>query len=201
MQKLTFEYILNNRLNDLKLIQFLSKGESMQGVFQWSKKGAIKIIKQLFPLLLQKAQENKLAIEEVVSLGAIVNTIIRPSSKNSGSTDRLIAKANNKKGNHYAFNPDNYFYTTFSGITKDTYEELIYQEQLMLLIMELWQVNAGYADIYRRYFESNNEEKINFLKDEFRKLYFGKVSNKELHEFWNYIVSVAGYSFNKSHKK
>lgn len=70
----------------------------------------------------------------------------------------------------------------------------------MTLINELFQLdNLGKADIYRRYFESNDDTKLEKLREEFKELYKKTVSVKHMKEFWTFIVTVAGYSFNKSH--
>jgi DNA polymerase III alpha subunit len=195
-----FDEIINTKLNDRKVIEFLARANNMQGKFQLTSSITGKILRQLMTLLLDKLNRNeKVEIREVVELVSIVTTIIRPSSQSSGASKRLIGKALGTSS-ETAFSITNPLYEIYKKHTKDTFEELIYQEQLMTLINDLFELNnLGKADIYRRFFESNDDEKLNNLKEEYKTLLKGKYLNKHLREFWQFIVSVAGYSFNKSH--
>jgi hypothetical protein len=220
---LTLDKIIAEKINDIQMLHFLARGKNLNGVFQLYKQGTLKIIKELVPILIRRFEKyGFVSIVEVAELVSIITTIIRPSSRNSGATDRLIAKAkfvaenegktfSTKIGDKVvsypwpekfdAFSRTNHFYPLFYKYTKDTYGELIYQEQLMDLINELFQLSdLGKSDIYRRYFESSDENKINKIKEEYKLLYADKgILNKHMREFWLFLVSVAGYSFNKSH--
>ncbi len=188
------------KINDRKVIEFLVRANFMQGIFQLSSNTTVKYLRQLMPLLLEKLDnKEEVSVVEVVELVSMITTIIRPSSQSSGASKRLIDKAL-KKSSDTAFSTVNPFYEIYRKHTEVTFEELIYQEQLMTLINELFQLdNLGKADIYRRYFESNDDTKLEKLREEFKELYKKTVPIKYMKEFWTFIVSVAGYSFNKSH--
>lgn len=192
-------YLDNIPFDDVKTFEFLSKGENLEGVFQLSSFTTIKYMKKILPKLVEQLKDGKLTGVDVINILSDITTIIRPSSRNSGSTDRYIDKINGKKVS-LPISVKNPFYKMFCNNTADTQNELIYQEQLMFLLNDLFKLdNLGISDIYRRYFENANEEKMLELKTIFWKIYKDKITAGEAKEFWNFLLTVAGYSFNRSH--
>lgn len=212
--KLTLD---NITMNDLKTIEFLSKAENCNALFQFASKVSTRYLRETVPTLdkkfkltrqsIQKTQEilaqlNITEVIELISLLAIIQTIIRPSARNSGSSKRFILKFNGifNKESELPITKDTLLYKIFCKHTEETFHECLFQEQFMFMLNDLFQLNdLGKADIYRRKFESNDKEALNNLKQEYWELYKTKATVSILKEFWNFLVDLGKYGFNKSH--
>lgn len=212
--KLTLDNIPKN---DLKTIEFLSKAENCNALFQFASRVSTKYLRETVPTLekkfkltrksiqdLQKVlvQLNIKEITELISLLAIIQTIIRPSARNSGSSNRFILKFNGifNKESELPITKNTLLYKIFCKHTEETFNECLFQEQFMFMLNDLFQLNdLGKADIYRRKFESNDKEALENLKQEYWNIYKTTATVSILKEFWNFLVDLGKYGFNKSH--
>lgn len=186
-------------LNDLKTIKFLARGKNMLGIFQLSTFSTCQYLMEVMPILIRKYEETGfLRSDEVIKQISDITTIIRPSARNSGATERYLARLRGE----IVRSPieGNYFFDMWKKHTSKTQHELLYQEHLMLLLDELLQLNnLGLSDVYRRIFEKGKIEKFAPLKQRFWDLYKTKTSVEQCKQFWQFLILNSGYSFNLSH--
>lgn len=189
----------NIPLNDIDTLRFLAKGECFQGVFQLLMFTTRQLCKDLIPPLIEKFErDGQIGYVEVVLRVSDIATIIRPACINIGATERYKKRALGEEVDSPI--KGNYFLQMFEKHTTSTFNELLYQEQTMTLLNDLFQLdNLGIADDYRRIFEKNDEKKLNELKQKFWDLYKNDVSLEDCKQFWEFFVLCAGYGFNKSH--
>lgn len=85
-------------------------------------------------------------------------------------------------------------------ITKDTYNLIVYQEQIMAICQQLGGVNEIEADDVRRAMGKKNLKYLSVWKD---RLQIGFLKNgatiEQFEETWNMVIEFAKYSFNRSH--
>lgn len=217
--KLTLDNIPKN---DLKTIEFLSKAENCNALFQFSSNVSTKYLRETIPTLDKKLKLNrkqlkdtqkvlseldlkklnKLEETDLISLLAIIQTIIRPSARNSGSSKRFILKFNGvyNDDSKLPLTENTLLHKIFCKHTEETFNECLFQEQFMFMLNELFKLDdLGKADIYRRKFESNDKEALDLLKQEYWNIYKSLERVNILKEFWNFLVDLGKYGFNKSH--
>lgn len=218
-------------LNDKNTIEFLCNPKNNKALFQFRSKVSQQYLKTTMPILKKKfsealtlekikitssGEQKKIDLEnmfkrlayneetDVLNLLAIVQTIIRPANRNSGTSDRLINKMLGKKGkdSDLPIKKNTYFYNQFCLLTHDTFEECIYQEQFMQILNKFFKLNnLGLADDYRRIFENKKKKKeeLKELKNKFWNLYKHEESVEVIKEFWIFLEKLGEYGFNKSH--
>ncbi len=175
-------------MDDKEVYKLLSKGRTV-GIFQLEAKGITGFFKKLKPS----------CFEDVVAGVALY----RP-----GPMDSIPKYLKNK--NH----PERIEYATrkLKPIYEMTYGCLIYQEQVLRVLMELAGYSPGQADLVRRAMSKKKKEAmdehreyfINGKKDdkgntEIAGCLANGVSEKAAREIWEDMASFARYAFNKSH--
>lgn len=85
-------------------------------------------------------------------------------------------------------------------ITKDTYNLIVYQEQIMAICQQLGSLNMQEADDVRRAMGKKDLKYLSIWKDRLEIGFLENGATKEqFEETWNMMVEFAKYSFNRSH--
>ncbi|MDA8792290.1 DNA polymerase III subunit alpha [Bacteriovoracaceae bacterium] len=169
-------YSLLNPLQDQKAQQLLLEGETI-GVFYIESPGTRQF--------LQKMQSGE--YEHVV----IASSIIRPAANRFANTftRRLHGEA---------YTP---LHPLVHEVLEETYGIMIYQEQVTQVAMKLADFSSYEGNVLRKILgKKHKEKKLRHLKDRFfiKALEKG-ISQQNLQELWEMILSFAGYSFCKPH--
>ena len=119
----------------------------------------------------------------------------KPGPANSGGTKAYMTVA--QGGKAYMFN----WHPALQDITKDTYGQIIYQEQSMRICRELGQMSWPEVNTIRRLVgKSKGEEAINEYWEPFKQ---GAIKNgvsiEDAQKVWSAITTFGKYAFNKSH--
>jgi len=101
-----------------------------------------------------------------------------------------------RKKNQHAY----FLHDDLRPILSETYGIIIYQEQIMQILLKFSSFNLSEADIFRRAISKKDENKLNSLKEEFiRRTIKNGYSNELAIKLFEYIYSFASYGFNKAH--
>lgn len=180
---------------DDKTLDFLSSAEFMVGIFQLNKKVSANLLRKLIPSL---KRIHNLTKEDVILLLSDISTLIRPGCSEE-VIERYIKRRLGKK-NAYVIDSSNTYFNIWFNAVEDTYYELLYQEQLMIFLADLFDISLGKADTLRRDLEKKDLDKLNQYKENYFKE--NKIEGKQKEDFetiWEYLLESAGYLFNKSH--
>lgn len=169
--------ILHGDLNEPKVYDAIQKGLT-QGVFQMSGDGITRFIKQMKPS----------NVNDLIALVAL----FRPGPLDSGSAQAYI---DCKRGD---VEPE-YLWGTYE-IVKDTYGQLIYQEQVSKIAQKIGNLSLGDGVNLVKALSKKKIEKVRKFKD---KYFEGAKKNgcpKEAAErIWEIVEAGASYLFNQSH--
>ena len=174
---LTMLKILHGDLNEPKVYEAIQKGLT-QGVFQMSGDGITRFIKQMKPS----------CVNDLIALVAL----FRPGPLDTGSAQAYI---DCKRGD---VQPE-YLWGTYE-IVKDTYAQLIYQEQVSKIAQKIGNLSLGDGVNLVKALSKKKIEKVRKFKD---KYFEGAKENgcpKEAAErIWEIVEAGASYLFNQSH--
>ena len=174
---ISLESIVQGDLNEQAVYEVIKKGLT-QGVFQMSGDGITRFIKQMKPS----------NINDLVALVAL----FRPGPLDSGSAQAYI---DCKRGD---VEPE-YLWGTYE-IVKDTYGQLIYQEQVSKIAQKIGNLSLGDGVNLVKALSKKKIEKVRKFKD---KYFEGAKKNgcpKEAAErIWEIVEAGASYLFNQSH--
>lgn len=164
---------------DKKTFDNLHKGQTA-GVFQLESGGMTALVKALKPT-------------EFADLTALL-ALYRPGPLKAGMHMMYVKR---KHGEEKVV----YDHPTLEPILKESYGIFLYQEQVMLVAMEMCGFTRGDADMLRKAMGKKNVEVMNKMKDQF---ITGARAKHDIDEdlsahIWEQIVTFAGYGFNKSH--
>ncbi len=160
-------------LDEERVFQMLSNGDT-EGIFLFDSQGMSELIKRLNP-------------DSFDDLGALV-ALYRPGSLRIGMTDRFIQSKHNPK----------YIHPLLEHVLKNTYGEIIYQEQTDRLWNIICGGTLGQAELIRKRIlrKQNLEElKAEFVECACKKGFKQKYAEKIFDE----ILATDVYCFNKSH--
>lgn len=119
------------------------------------------------------------------------NALVRPGAMNSIGAEYIARK--NGKATEYV-HPDTQHFT------KETYGEVLYQEQVMLMMVELAGMSMSDANKVRSIIgKKKDPAEFEKFKSEFIKGASKKIKKKVAEKLWKDFEAHAGYSFNKSH--
>jgi len=168
-------------LDDEKTYQTVSNGD-LVGIFQLETSAGMR----------QVARDMKPAnIEDISALIALY----RPGPLDSGMIDKFIDCKNGKT-------PITYMTPELAPILKDTYGQVVYQEQVMQIAQRLGGYSLGQADLLRRAMGKKKADEMEKQRENFLK---GCVNNniKEqiANSLFDMMVQFAEYCFNKSHSQ
>lgn len=142
---------------------------------------------------LMKTWLKKMQCKNIEDLSAM-NTLVRPASLITGATDRYIKKRFGELKNDFNCNCE--ADKIFSEITKNTYGEIIYDEQKMKMVVEIGGLSLKDANLVRkqpeRWAEKHDELQEIFLSNALKKGW----DNDKAKLYWEMVKQ---YSFCKAH--
>lgn len=157
----------------LKLFQ----GADTNGVFQFESAGIKRVLRDLHP-------EH---FEDIVA----VNALYRP-----GPMQQIASFIKRKKGQE----PIDYLLPVLEPILAKTYGVIVYQEEVMEIVVKMAGYTLGEADILRR---AMGKKDSRLMQEEARHFLAGAQSQgyeeAQAQEVFNYIYQFANYGFNRSH--
>lgn len=174
---LTFQGIVQNKLDDAKVYHLLQKGYT-QNIFQFSSKGMTKFLVSMKP--------DK--IEDLIA----ANALFRPATLDSGSTDKYV----DCKLKDVA---PVYLWGTYNAM-KNTYGVLCYQEQLVQIAREVGKFSLGEGVKLVKLISKKKVHEILALRDKFMAgANENKCPKEDAEAIWHMFEVAGGYLFNKSH--
>ena len=178
IEKDTGKRIDINKINleDKKVYELFSRADTV-GVFQFESTGMKNFLKRLKP------KEFKDLIMAIA--------IYRPGPM--GEIDNYVKRHNENVKITY---PDD----SLKDILEDTYGIMIYQEQVMQILVKMGGFTFGEADLVRRAISKKKLSLIEQAKDKFiENSIKNGYSEQKAKEVYDLIVKFADYGFNKSH--
>lgn len=173
----TLLQIASQYLNDPKVFEIVRRGDT-QGVFQLSEAGMTRFIKRMKP-------------DNINDLIAAV-ALFRPGPLDSGMTQAYVDCKNGVMEPEYLWG--------MYDITKDTYGQLVYQEQVSKIAQKIGGLSLGDGVNLVKALSKKKIDKVRKFKD---KYFEGAKKNgcpKEAAErVWEVVEAGASYLFNASH--
>lgn len=168
---------LNSLPLDDKNIYSLIASNKTAGIFQMESPGMNRAIKTVKPS----------SFEDIVALLAL----FRPGPMNS-----LKNYADRKHGLQSA----EYITPELEEILKDTYGIIIYQEQVIQILVKMAGFSLGKADIVRRAISKKDEGQLASIKSDFISgCIKNKIANSVAEKVYELILQFANYGFNRAH--
>lgn len=163
-------------LHDAPTYEVFQQGETT-GVFQFESSGMRETLKLIRP--------NR--FEDLFA----INALYRP-----GPMDHIPSYARRKNGQEKI----DYLHPALEPILKETYGIIVYQEQILQILVQVAHYTMGEADLVRRGISKKdhtvlNEERSKFIERATR----NGISEQTSHELYALIVKFADYGFPKSH--
>ncbi|MCI9281367.1 MAG: DNA polymerase III subunit alpha [Bacilli bacterium] len=163
-------------LNDKSILELFSKGDT-EGIFQYESSGMRNLMLKLKPT----------SFSDLVASVAL----FRPGSMNQ--IDSFIARK-------YGKEKITYLHKDLEPILKETYGIIIYQEQVMQILVKIGGYSYAEADIIRRAMSKKKQDIIlndrdHFIKEATKRGYEENIAKG----IYDLIIPFAGYGFNKSH--
>jgi DNA polymerase III subunit alpha len=123
---------------------------------------------------------------------AASNALVRPGAMNTIGAE-YIARKNGHKGFSYVHKDAKWF-------TDDTYGEVLYQEQVMLMMTEVGGMSMSDANKVRKIIGKKQDvAEFEQYKARWIEGASQKITEKKAEKLWHDFEAHAGYSFNKSH--
>lgn len=165
-------------INDKKTYKLLSNAQTT-GVFHFDSKGSKKLLKKLKP-------------ENLLHLTALIG-LYRPGPIDSGLLEEFIKR---KKGQIKI----TYKYPLLEPILKETYGLILYQEQVMKIVMEL----AAFSPVQANTFRQAMGKKIPEELEEQKKLFLHGIKKKDISEsigekIFKQLETQGGWGLSKAH--
>ncbi len=173
----TLLQIASQYLNDPKVFEIIRRGDT-QGVFQLSEAGMTRFIKRMKP-------------DNINDLIAAV-ALFRPGPLDSGMAQAYVDCKNGVMEPEYLWG--------MYDITKDTYAQLVYQEQVSNIAQKIGGLSLGDGVNLVKALSKKKIDKVRKFKDRY---FEGAKKNgcpKDAAErIWEVVEAGASYLFNKSH--
>lgn len=123
---------------------------------------------------------------------AASNALVRPGAANTIGPE-YIARKNGKKGFSYV-------HADTKPFTEETYGEVLYQEQVMLMMTELAGMSMSDANKVRKIIgKKKDPAEFEAYRQKWMDGATKKISSQQAEKLWHDFEAHAGYSFNKSH--
>jgi DNA polymerase III subunit alpha len=171
----------NLPLDDMEVFQTIGNGD-LSGIFQLETSSGMK----------QVARDMKPSCLEDIS--ALI-ALYRPGPLDTGMIDKFIDCKNGKT-------PITYATPQLEPILKDTYGQIVYQEQVMQIAQHLGGYSLGQADLLRRAMGKKKPEEMEKQREMF---VTGCTKNgikiEIANQLFDQMVQFAEYCFNKSHSQ
>lgn len=147
---------------------------------------------------LGQTMARKLKPQNIEQLSGLIS-ILRPGCLEAHRDGKSVS-------NHYIDKKNglesiDYFHPALEPILKDTYSEMIYQEQAMSIAKELAGFDLKEADNLRKAIGKKQADKMAKVKKQFidGAKTFGKITEKEAEQIFEWIEKSQRYLFNASH--
>ncbi len=168
-------------LDDASVYQTVSNGD-LAGIFQLETSSGMR----------QVARDMKPSCME--DLSALI-ALYRPGPLDTGMVEKFI---NCKNG----LTPITYLTPHLAPILKDTYGQIVYQEQVMQIAQQLAGYSLGQADLLRRAMGKKKPEEMEKQRELFVSgCAANGISDAIAQQLFEMMVSFAEYCFNKSHSQ
>jgi DNA polymerase III subunit alpha len=165
-------------MDDVATFKLLRRGD-VDGVFQVESGGMRQLLKDLAPTVFADV--------------AVLVALYRPGPLQSGMTKDYVER---KHGRTRV----TYYDERIKPVLSETYGTMVYQEQVMLISMEMAGFTAAKADKLRKAMGKKNREMIDALRKEFVEGAVAREYEKKIAEtVYTDIEKFAEYAFNKSH--
>jgi len=123
---------------------------------------------------------------------AASNALVRPGAMNTIGVEYIKRKKGKSKVT--------YLHPIMEEFTKDTYGQILYQEQVMLACVKLGGMSMAEADKVRKIIGKKKDAKeFDQFKERFVNGASKIISKEDAEKLWHDFEAHAGYSFNKSH--
>lgn len=171
----------NIPIDDEKVYQTVSNGD-LSGIFQLETSSGMK----------QVARDMKPS--NIEDLSALI-ALYRPGPLDTGMIDKFIACKHGKQKITYA-TPE------LEPILKDTYGQIVYQEQIMQIAQMLGGYSLGQADLLRRAMGKKKPEEMEKQRELFTSgCTKNGIKQEVANDLFDMMISFAEYCFNKSHSQ
>lgn len=182
---ISINYDSNNINFDCKKTWDLISEGNTKGVFQLESR-------------LGQSMAKKLKPDNVEHLSALIS-IMRPGCLEAFRDGKSVSNHFIDKKN--GLESVDYFHSSLEPILKNTYGEMVYQEQAMEIAKEIAGFNLQEADMLRKAIGKKKPEEMTKVKQKFidGALNMKKVSLDEAEQIFGWIEKSQRYSFNKSH--
>ena len=147
---------------------------------------------------LGQSMSKKLMPENIEQLSALIS-ILRPGCLEAIREGKSVS-------NHYIDRKNgqesiDYFHEALEPILKNTYGEMVYQEQAMEIAKDIAGFDLQEADMLRKAIGKKKPEEMAKIKTKFLvgSKQLGKVTTDEAEQIFGWIEKSQRYSFNKSH--
>jgi DNA polymerase-3 subunit alpha len=167
----------NVSFDDKKALALIAKGETT-AVFQLESYGMKKLLKQMRVSCFHDV--------------AATNALFRPGALAAGAHDLFC---DGKHGNIKI----TYDHPCLESILKETYGQMIYQEQCQLIAIELAGFTIKEADMLRKAIGKKKADIMAKMKNQFVVGASRKVSPRVAASIWKKIEDFGSYAFNKAH--
>ncbi len=163
-------------LEDAKVLDSFQKGDT-KGIFQFESEGMKNTLRKIKPS----------SFNDLVSAVAL----FRPGPMDN--IDLFVSRKNNKES-------INYFHPSLEDILKSTYGIIVFQEQIMQILVKMANYSYQEADLVRRAISKKKEDIILKEKDKFITHSINNGYSKDIADLiYSLIVKFANYGFNKAH--
>ena len=123
---------------------------------------------------------------------AASNALVRPGAMNTIGAEYIL-----RKNNHKAYD---YVHADAKWFTQETYGEVLYQEQVMLMMTEIAGMSMSDANKVRKIIgKKKDPAEFEAFRARWVEGASKKISPKKAEKLWKDFEAHAGYSFNKSH--
>jgi DNA polymerase-3 subunit alpha len=174
---ISFNTLYTLPLTDRKVYERFRQGDT-HGVFQFESRGMQDMLRRMEPTKFDDI--------------SAANALYRPGPLQAGLADQYIQNKNHGIKEH--------FLAEFTELLGDTYEVLVYQEQIMKISRVIAGFSMAKADNLRKAIGKKDKEKMKSLKGDFIN---GAIANNfniiKMEKLWNQIEGFGDYCFNKSH--
>jgi DNA polymerase-3 subunit alpha len=169
-------------LDDPATLKAFSKGRTI-GVFQFEGGAARRILKDM-------SKVNPVTFDDIVA----ANALNRPGPIDAGLVDKYVDAKNGEVENELA-------HPNMAGALAETYNVIVYQEQVMRVAVDLAGFSLADADKLRKAMGKKLASEMAKQKDQFVNgcVSFSGMDETAARELFDQIEVFAGYAFNKSH--
>jgi len=167
-----------NDYNDPETYDLICSGNT-SGVFQLGQQCIGELVKDIQPRSFEE-------IVHVISLG-------RPGVLDSGMVSNYITSRTLGKAQ--------YLHPALEPLLKDTFGVIIYQEQIMLIAVNVAGLSWNESEKLRKAVAKQKQDVMDSVRDQFINgcIYHSDFSKDAASELWNQISYFGGYGFNKAH--